>query len=284
MREDELSAEELEDVGIAAKSVRKGKGEPSNNLGQAPKRTASQADHAAWLTKVANRQHDPFVEAERHGRGLDAVLVLRTQSGKEATFHRLRDAFKPDTLVATLAELDGTEPPSFTQKEARRIASAMIRLAALTSEIGDLQTFIDYGRQYLSACLEANEHLVAHAMASPRDEYAAALAYLARIKRLNGSRDEPPPPVLYATDLGVLHVPRALFWEWVRPRHSKLAPTTLIGHMTLAGWVAYDLDQRPVGREDRDSARARLRLWRVEQGWEGIRVGADLQVVEGAQR
>lgn len=247
--------------------------------GNPPSLSDGHTKHADWLTKAANRAGDPFVEAERHGRGLDAVLVLRTRSGLEATFHRLRDAFKPDTLVATLAELDGTEPPSYSQSQARRVASAMVRFATLTSEIGDTQTFTDYGRQYLEGCLAANRDVTRCRMADPRDEYRAALTYQADTKSLNGGRDEPPPPILYAPDLRLLHIPRVLFWEWVRIRHGKIAPTSLIGHMTLAGWMAYDLDQRPTGQTDRQTERARLRLWRIPAGWEGVAPERELRAV-----
>ena len=116
----------------------------------APDRTATQDQLAAWATVTLGVGDDPITGATRYGRHLDARMVVTLRSGHRITFERQGDIFDARRLMQTIVAHTGAEMPYYGPADAQKIATTLVRLSELAVNDDERDEARDWAESFLS--------------------------------------------------------------------------------------------------------------------------------------
>lgn len=232
-----------------------------------PRAGDSQEDHAAWVSRATRHE---VLGTWRSGRSDRTGMLVRLGDGHELVFDTIGEAER--RLVSAFMALDGVEMPSYTAPQVRTIVAALVRMAEIDHETDEREEYADIGARFLRGCLIAGGRL----QVTPDDPddrqrlltYQKLLLYADGLSRLNGDPGERWPEVLHATDRQRFYLPRGLFLRFARKTLFGIGVATLNFQMRRLGWE--DIQLRPRKPKDQTAERPHLRLWQIEEGWQGI--------------
>ena len=237
-----------------------------------PKPGDSRERHAAWVSKATLHN---VVASWRAGRTQNSALVIRLGDGHEMFFETVAEACRPERFITAFLGADGIAMPNYGAVQVRELVAALVRMASMDREEDDRDEYASAGADYLRACL-GDADTVEIALGADDDDgrlhvYRTAIRYANLIRRLRGDPHERLPALLHATDLELLHVPRGLYLSFARRRIRGVTVATFNAQMRRVGWN--DVDLRPRKPLHPDALRPNLRLWQIEDGWDGIAAG-----------
>lgn len=227
----------------------------------------SQEDHAAWVSRATRHE---IVGTWRSGRSDRTGMLVRLGDGHELVFDTIGEAER--RLVSAFMALDGVEMPSYTAPQARTIIAALVRMAEIDHEADEREEYADVGARFLRGCLVAGGRI----QVTPDDlddrrrllTYQKLLLYADTLSRLHGDPGECWPEVLHAPERQRFYLPRGLFLRFARKTLFGVGVATLNFQMRRLGWE--DIQLRPRKPRDQTAERPHLRLWQIEEGWQGI--------------